>query len=819
MKKNIFLGMAMLIFLLFIGCSKSGSDSKIVFDDINMENAVREAIGKMTGDITEKSIENETGLDLSGKNIVSISGIESFKGLNYLNLDNNSISDVSRLKELKKLENLYLNNNNISDINELKNIASLKKLEIKNNPLDYNDEIVINELEKNGCTVNYTTFAKSIILFSSHNEFKANGEESISFRVEVYDNKGRIMENQNVDYYYYSTLDNDSKKFSGEFNTDITDEYVFYAMLGTLKSNELKIIAMDNIKRIELFVDKNNIIADNEDAVVFTLKGYTEENIEKNILNYTLYKDSIKINENIFKTSAEGEYTFYAEYDEMISNTITIKSEKQLGKIVFAVYIGGDNNLNGEGETESEYEEYYDMVKRDLDEIINAEIDKEKVEVVIYLDNKYYQALYQRGIYVKDGNKLNKVLNFIEPNTGVASTLQSFLEYITKNYADSRYILGIWGHGSGWWDDKYGDGNLILDKKADLLRRAISYDDTNNGDSLDLWELEKGIKDSKIGKLEIIYFDACLMGGIEVSYQLKDVSKYVVFAAELTPDTGGDYKNMLEYISINNMNSSKDIAQNMAKINLDSYKKGGSQYEGVDNSCTYSVVDQSKIDKLMEKLDILSLKLKENTNLTQEIAKILNNQSKEYFSQFTIDSNFNAYIPGHFYPIVTSYGGGIFLIESLLWDTPISYENIPSHYIDLGDFVNEIANLEVTSQDVKNAVYDFQEIYKEYVVYSDYQNGEIIDNAYFIGDVQEDSTGVSIFLNLYPGNFDDNVLYESKEYNTKVIYGYWTEYNSIYSGKYTYTTQTVFNEYKKASKFGMESKWTDFIEQYEKDYQ
>ena len=49
--------------------------------------------------------------------------------------------------------------------------------------------------------------------------------------------------------------------------------------------------------------------------------------------------------------------------------------------------------------------------------------------------------------------------------------------------------------------------------------------------------------------MDVIYTDACLMGGIEVAYQLKDVSDYLVFSPELTPGPGGEYQGIIERIN------------------------------------------------------------------------------------------------------------------------------------------------------------------------------------------------------------------------------------------------------------------------------
>lgn len=121
-----------------------------IFPDANLRRAIREAIGKPTGDIQPADVKNLealvafdwgirdlTGLeycqslallDLGRNSIVDISPLEGLTGLTKLWLWDNEIVDISHLSGLTNLTDLRLNNNRISDISALANLTRLAEL-------------------------------------------------------------------------------------------------------------------------------------------------------------------------------------------------------------------------------------------------------------------------------------------------------------------------------------------------------------------------------------------------------------------------------------------------------------------------------------------------------------------------------------------------------------------------------------------------------------------------------------------------------------------------------------------------------------------
>lgn len=103
--------------------------------DPKLEGAVREELGKATGDILESDMLNLTFLDAKYLHIISLEGLQYAKNLNTLYLTSNDIEDVSQLGGLPNLHDLYINDNNIKNIAPLANIPKLRSLSLGMNQI------------------------------------------------------------------------------------------------------------------------------------------------------------------------------------------------------------------------------------------------------------------------------------------------------------------------------------------------------------------------------------------------------------------------------------------------------------------------------------------------------------------------------------------------------------------------------------------------------------------------------------------------------------------------------------------------------------
>jgi len=130
-------------------------ESGVTFRDPNLESAIRGALGKPEGVITDSDLKKLITLDASGRGIQDLTGIERCVNLEELFLSRNRISDISPLGQLTKLKRLYLDENEISDISSLENLVSLQVLFLNDNrirdihPLANLTDLVILNLNNN----------------------------------------------------------------------------------------------------------------------------------------------------------------------------------------------------------------------------------------------------------------------------------------------------------------------------------------------------------------------------------------------------------------------------------------------------------------------------------------------------------------------------------------------------------------------------------------------------------------------------------------------------------------------------------------------
>ncbi len=121
--------------------STSSKTDIVIFSDPILEEGIREAMDKPTGDITTEEAATVTELLLDAEwdpeapvetKIQDISCLTYFVNLERLELQFHAITDISPLAGLTKLHSLALGGNNITDISTLNALVNLRFLSIFN---------------------------------------------------------------------------------------------------------------------------------------------------------------------------------------------------------------------------------------------------------------------------------------------------------------------------------------------------------------------------------------------------------------------------------------------------------------------------------------------------------------------------------------------------------------------------------------------------------------------------------------------------------------------------------------------------------------
>ncbi len=156
------------------------------------------------------------------------------------------------------------------------------------------------------------------------------------------------------------------------------------------------------------------------------------------------------------------------------------------------------------------------------------------------------------------------------------ATLTEFIEWATTQYPARHYAIILWSHGLGW---KGSNKGMIKDV-------------TSAGDNyiMSLPNLAQAVKDSGV-KLDIIDFDACLMGMYEVAYELKGLSDYITFSEALFPIYGNPYTGILGELISRPDSNGEELARIITSACKDYYKDLGFSF-------TKSAINSSELEKV-----------------------------------------------------------------------------------------------------------------------------------------------------------------------------------------------------------------------------
>lgn len=108
---------------------------------------------------------------------------------------------------------------------------------------------------------------------------------------------------------------------------------------------------------------------------------------------------------------------------------------------------------------------------------------------------------------------------------GDPEVLGRFLAAAAAQFPAERYGLILGDHGMAW--------------------AGAAVAESSDSDSLALDEIAGALRSSPLGRIELVGFDACVMGSLEVARTLAPVARYLVASEEVEPADGWDYAALL----------------------------------------------------------------------------------------------------------------------------------------------------------------------------------------------------------------------------------------------------------------------------------
>jgi len=169
-----------------------------------------------------------------------------------------------------------------------------------------------------------------------------------------------------------------------------------------------------------------------------------------------------------------------------------------------------------------------------------------------------------------------------EINMGDPNTLADFAVWGIEKYPAEHYALIIWDHGGGW--------------------KSVANDETDDENGITMPELNQAlfwiINETYIERLDIIGFDTCLMGQLEVADTIAPYADIMIGSEELEKEDGWNYTAFLETLADHPDSTPEELAINITT-------SFGEYYTEIEEDPihTLSVIDLSEIPDLVSAVD------------------------------------------------------------------------------------------------------------------------------------------------------------------------------------------------------------------------
>lgn len=213
--------------------------------------------------------------------------------------------------------------------------------------------------------------------------------------------------------------------------------------------------------------------------------------------------------------------------------------------------------------------------------------------LLVYIHSSSVKPSLLRLYKKEDGSAaIDTVYRFPAMNSADPESLTKVMNVSKAMFPAQEHGLVLWSHGTGWLPEGY-------------YGRTRSFG-SDGGNEMDIIDLASALPH----KLDFVIFDACLMGGIEVVYQLKDSVDYVIASPTEIMSDGFPYSNIMKHIFRSPME-----LEAVAKEYYDFYNnKSGSNRSG-----SIAVVKTSELENVAAKAKEIFEKYGNEGNLNSKL--------------------------------------------------------------------------------------------------------------------------------------------------------------------------------------------------------
>ncbi|MGI5860885.1 MAG: clostripain-related cysteine peptidase [Myxococcales bacterium] len=271
------------------------------------------------------------------------------------------------------------------------------------------------------------------------------------------------------------------------------------------------------------------------------------------------------------------------------------------------VFLNGDNNLDS-------------YAADDLEEMERVGSDM-YVNIIVLQDSSRNGDTRMLRINQGNSQTLNHPLGS-EVDMGNWQSLRDFGVWAVQNFPARHYALIVWNHGDGWRSERAVRSPLF---------KGFSNDDTNTEEGISITNGDyaralSAITQTTGGRLDMVGFDACLMGMYEVAKATAPFARYLVASSETEPADGWSYDDFL--------------AQLLANHNMDAATLGtaiaDTYFAESHYNSTLAVTDLDTIPALDAAVTGFANALMASSSLYSSINSV-RNASQEFYDYDNID--------------------------------------------------------------------------------------------------------------------------------------------------------------------------------------
>ncbi len=162
-------------------------------------------------------------------------------------------------------------------------------------------------------------------------------------------------------------------------------------------------------------------------------------------------------------------------------------------------------------------------------------------------------------------------------------TLADFIRWGVATYPAEKYVLVLWDHGGG-------------------AMTGLFVDELFNNETMYLNELEQALKDGGT-VFETLIIDACLMANMETAAMVRNYARWMVASEEEVPGGGTALGAWLLELYTNPKCDGQQLGRTVCDLTMRKYANHGDNQARA--TLTWSVIDLSKIDRVISAMDSL----------------------------------------------------------------------------------------------------------------------------------------------------------------------------------------------------------------------